>query len=457
MKRHTTGTRPKHVNAFLDLSNIPYLLSEYIDRRDIQQIDRDIVRTDVYVDQKESMRAIIDINIDDIGRRGSDGRLAIKGNNSKQRHLLDIISKNCVRLDHQLDVIRPGIVIRVNYRLENYRTRQVLRSMTEDLRCRDRSYFMDINPREINDNAIIVNFANSMVSTINEFTHGIDKMIIRITDIQLFYECLSRVPNMEHIDIDHTFGKHHPCDGYGDHYDYYRHHEDKHYRPRVPSGAYGDEDVRTISHPDWDMFNRFYHFDNGGKDIILHPTEINDPSCRVKLIPCGKLTVNRTFMINPGHRIIYKFSIWKNDLTIVTDTTKVAQTLRAPIASGYFDPAMFEDNRKEDREYDHLLRMLRETSMINNQQSYAIGQLTQLVKDLERKVRKLSHAEAPGNPDIGNPDDDGNTDKPDDPVGGDPITPEEPGDDNHQCDCDCDCDDIEAIPLDDIAKLFPDI
>ena len=195
-ENHGTDTR---VNGFVDLNGIPYVLAEYLDRNNFQQIDRSQIKSEIIIDQSESMRAVVDISVDDIGKRASDGYPAIVGNNTKHCNLLKMISNNCELMNHQFNVLRRGIVIRVDYQLENYRTHQVIRSMTEEFRINDRSYFLDINPRNVNDNAIIVNFCNTIVSTINEFTHGQDPMILRVTHVHMSYEMVKAAPHMPRI------------------------------------------------------------------------------------------------------------------------------------------------------------------------------------------------------------------------------------------------------------------
>ena len=327
-----------HVNAFIDLNGIPYLLAEYLDRNNFQQIDRSQIKSEIIVDQSESMRAVIDVSIDDIGKRASDGYPAIIGNTTKHTNLLKMISDNCEIMDHQFNVLRRGIVIRVDYQLENYRTGQVIRSMTESFKIMDRNYFLDINPRNADDNAIIVNFCNTMVSTINEFTHGRDPMMMRITNIHMSYEMVKQSPKMPRIKQS-LMGSSNPCmlpTNYGLEKDMYRYHDmmqNRHFMPGWDPNSFVPEDPTMIMPSTWSMFNRFYRFDSNASDIVIHGQEVNNPMTKVALIPCGVVRVNRTFMINPGHRIIFKFCIWKNDLTVINDTTQVAQCLRAPMVN----------------------------------------------------------------------------------------------------------------------------
>ena len=157
-----------------------------------------------------------------------------------------------------------------------------------------------------------------MQSTINQFTHGTDRMLIRITSIQLFYECVKRTNS-------------YPCPTPYDANNLYDHqfHKQSHQYIGTPNNEYDSfhHNRESILPQSWMMFNRFYRFDNNGSDIILHTQEFNDPNTPTFLIPCGTVQVNRQFIVNPGHMIVFKFNIWKNDLTAVNNCQPIAQAL----------------------------------------------------------------------------------------------------------------------------------
>ena len=123
-----------HTNTFLEMHGIPYLLAEYCDRSSITQLDRSMIYTAVDIDTTEAMRAIIDISIDDIGKRPSDGNPNLIGNRTKQMDVINSVSRIFRHAEKSLPVIRSGLIVRVNYRIENGRTGQVMRSVYEDLR-----------------------------------------------------------------------------------------------------------------------------------------------------------------------------------------------------------------------------------------------------------------------------------------------------------------------------------
>lgn len=409
-----------HVNGFVNLNGVPYLLAEYLDRRNFMQLDRSLIRSEIFIDTSEAMRAIIDVNIDDIGRRASDGSLAVAGNVNKTNALLTDTANMAERLNHQFDVLRNGIIMRVNYQLENSRTGNVIRSMVEDLRINDRMYFVDVNTRDINDNAIVVNFSNSLISTINEFTHGRDLMVLRITSIQMFYECMKRdprtarirqaTPELDYYNYHEQLQNHHIMGSNGAKYE----------------GVVGRKPDYTLP-PTWSMFSRYYHFDHDGHDIVLHKSEIEDNHAYTVLVPCGTVHVDRSVMINPGHRIIFKFSVWKNDVIVVSDCLPVAQAIGTPYLNKYIEipyagyhPKYDDDEEEEysrpmkhhchhdDRDYDHhfhrekhkmhkhetvltpneanLYKALQDTKKVNEQQTDLINKMAVAINALKNII-----------------------------------------------------------------------
>lgn len=430
MHNHDKCVAPKHTNAFLVLNGVPYLVAEYLDRDTFQQIDRSLIRSNIFVDQSEAMRAVIDIAVDDIGIRPDDYLPNVVGNNTKQKALVKAVKDYADHFNNQLVTLKRGLLLRVNYQLENSRTGETIRSTSEDFLIKDRSYFLDINPRDLNDNAIIVNFSSSLVSTMTTFTHGTDRMMLRVTDVQMFYEALKNGPNVPRPKMLMSgFQSKLPTtymgsfDTYRYHYDHQNQHcWDPHHHPVDPTENYGREPVEMISPSGWSCFNRYYHFDNGGRDVILHNQEIVDPMAPTVLIPCGSIRVNRAFMINPGHRIVFKFCIWKNDLVIVNDSTPIARALKNPFIADYMedyhdhycgcDHETHPQKPPCDCDCDHeiepdkveILWRLAESKRMDNKQNFLINKLTDTVGELERKVADLIGSGKPPevNPDTAN-------------------------------------------------------
>lgn len=420
-----------HTNAFVRLNGVPYLVSEYLDRQLFRQLDRSLIESKISVDTKGAMRAVVNIGIDDIGKRSND-LPQIVGNHSQQLKLIQNTKQLADKMGHRFDVLKRGIIVRVNYQLENNRTGHVIRSTSEDLRIKDRNYFIDVNPRDIHDNAIVVNFMDSIVSTINQFTHGIDKMIIRITSIQMFYELIKREATRHH---DHyMFSDVEDLDPEDDFYNHHKHHQHRH-----AIGIHGtcncddfmDDERNSIFPPSWSMFNRLYHFDNFGKDIVLHFQEINDNSNKVALIPCGTVRVNRSFMINPGHRIIFKISIWKNDLVSIFNTQKLAEAiglLQSDLCHSFEKP-----KPPINIDLENIIHLMNKKDKRDDRQNFLISKLIQAVRKLQEDRQDPEVIPEPEEPEITEPDTE--TD----------------------CDCGCDHSDIESMTNKQIEDILEEL
>ena len=319
-----------HTNAFLEMHGIPYLLGEYCDRDHIEQIDRSMIYTDVHIDTSDERRAVIDISIDDIGRRASDGMPNLIDNHRKQMDIVKGVRHIYHRCAKSLPVIRSGVIARVNYRMENGRTGEILRSVYEDIKIPERSYFVSVTPKDVNRNAIVTNFASTQVSSINQFTHGRDPITLRITSVQLCYEVLNDYRLVPRGRIDkplqrmEDLGPHSYYETYGV-YEYIKAMQNRQYVGEPMYDMPGDR----VYPPDWFAYNQLYHFEHHGSDIILHMDDIYNHMAKTTLIECGRLTINRTFTVNPGERLVFKLSIWKNDLALFDDTRPIAEALES--------------------------------------------------------------------------------------------------------------------------------
>lgn len=400
-----------HNNAFINLNGVPYLLSEYVDQNTFQTIDRALVKSEINIDSTDTNRVIVDISIDDIGHK-SDGSLNVLGNATKQNSLIDMIKDNMYRIEHHLPVLKRGLVLRVHYQLENNRTGKVLRSLQEDIKIEDRNYFIDINPDNINDNAIIVNFTNSLVSTINQFTHGTDLMQLRINSIQLGYDCVR--PNIARPQIGHSIHNM-PAEMYAND-GLHNEQEMYYYHKSLQSQQYlGDQHQQpeSIIPTQWYDFNRFYHFETSGTEIILHNQEIDDCKNHIMNILCGHIAVNRIFLVQPGQRIIFKFSVWKNDLCIFNDTTRVAEALRVnttpywppqptpqPVPPVPPSPQPVPYPQPDPFELKHITELLESMKGMDYKQNGVINKLDESLKEITKIIKEYHEgAEIPEVPD----------------------------------------------------------
>jgi hypothetical protein len=396
-------------NTFIDLNGIPYLHAEYLDNTTIQQIDRSAIFSQITVDTSESMRAIIDVNIDDIGTKTS-GDMATLGNKSKQKALLKMVSQYSDRLGHKLPTLRKGMIVRVNYQVENAKTGRVIRSAVDDFRINNRQYFLDINSSDVDNNAVVTCFCDTEVSTLSEFTHGFEPMNLRITNIQLYYEAVQddiKTPRCQQT----LFG-HHDCQPNNecinmnpytssnrvelDNYYMHKNMQNIHYIGEPdPRNYYGARDVSMIANPSWSLINRFYHFENDGKNIIIHGQEVYNNRTKVVLIPCGVVRVNRLFTINPAHRLIFKFCIWKNDLTVVNDTTAIGKALKAPYQD--MDIDMTDTDTAFNTPIPHfinpddetIVRQFEKLRQTDIDQNYNINQLIDITSSMVSTIKDL--------------------------------------------------------------------
>lgn len=384
---HYNHDIPLHTNGYIDVNGIPYVLAEYLDRRSFLNLDTSYIANSVSVDLREAMRAVIDININTIGTH--DGRIASIGNNTKYRKLIEMMKKYSSKMDHVMNVIKPGLIVRVFYQLENCYNGNVIRSVSEDFRINNPKYFVSINSNNINDNAVIQIYNDILTSTISEFTHGRERMRIRITKIELLYECVKNARKGVYTDKELASG-HYGVGPWDDRNMYYYHRENQ------PINYIGDTQPEDLAvNPDWNMFNRFYHFDNGCKTVILHQNEINDPGYMVAQIPCGVFKVNKLFHVNPGHRLVFRFTIAKNDLTITGDSREIAQAIKAPY-NGYNDQHCHRPHHDEhDTHINYLIDMLYKEQHENGIRERIINDLTQQISDLRNRLDELTNTTQP--------------------------------------------------------------
>lgn len=377
---------PHRMNAFINVNGIPYLLGDYIDRARFQMVDRGLIQDGIYIDTTEPMRAVVDIRIDDIGKKNSDGDPNSQTNAQKVSELLEAIRQYALRGNAELPMLYNSIVARINYQLENNRTGQIIRSMVEDIRIPIRNNYIDISSVNPDSQAILSNFCNTSVSAINRFTVAQDVMQLRITSVKFYYEKLQPgelVPPVRQMEP-RTFNDAY-CGPFDNYLDYHEAAQSQHYLGT--DGAMSN----CVVPPDWCFFNYFYHFENNGRNIALHKQQIMDPRVKKILVPCANVTVNRCFLINPGHRIIFKFSIWKNDMCIMGDTTPIAKMLRAPV----FNPPHCDCDDHCHHDYDCYpphhnhdagMRMDFKQNAVINQLNDAITSLTYRVDELQNKI-----------------------------------------------------------------------
>lgn len=280
------------INAFLNIGGCPYILNDYLENIAFKQVDTGLISNNISISNTESGRAIVNISIDDTR--------PMIGNGIKYVDLIEAISKT-VSIDTQniLPVFQKILIVQINYRIENQRTGKILKESCDKLAIDTRDYFLNTNVQGIDDNAIdaciMTNFTDSMTTTVTEFLHGSDTMICRITGIDLFYPA---VTPYDHSDL--------PCGT----------------DPTIPDSNTNNSVCQSYK------YNDCYHFDNDGQDIHLHKTEIEDkPRNEIILIPVGSIKPDKSFVVNTGQKITFKYSIWKADVIMVNNTKRIEEIL----------------------------------------------------------------------------------------------------------------------------------
>ena len=279
-------------NALLNVRGYPYILNDYLENVVFKQIDPAFIKNSISITSGETGRTIVDISVDDTR--------PIAGNRIKYSKLIEAIFKN-VRANRQniLPVFQKALIVQISYQLENQRTGKILKSATEKLSVTTRDYFLDINVQSVSDNAIdntvITNFTDALTTTVTEFLHGSETMVCRVTGIELFYPAviLNQMPH-------------------------------SHCGPTTIANEHNHGNPVTQSY----QYNDLYHFDNNGCDIHLHDEWIDGRSDdNVTLIPVGGIKLDKLFNVNTGHKITFKYSIWKSDIVMIKNSKRIEEIL----------------------------------------------------------------------------------------------------------------------------------
>jgi len=410
--------------AFLNLNGWPYISGEYVDKTNMQSVDRSLIRNQLII-ENGTHSSVVDIVIDNVGEKSI-------GNRSSYNRFLDLLVQNAPQLRGYLDVVKPGLVIAIDYRIESERTGQFLKAATTQIytenkahyidigrsRTEDKPHYIDFDSRHMSDNAVLVNFNDSAVRTVTNRVHGSDRMLIRLTRIRLFYVCLKRPvrnlyddrrkPSKEEREI---FIPDRPAGRYDTQYHEYHQPQFSFGHPKAQS------DYFTLP-PNWWSFNKFYHFEDQGRSLVLHLDEINTPAKIDKTIPstfnipAGSFPLNKVFVVNTSYKILFKVSVWKNDLTVVNNTQKIAHLLGVPVGSIRPRP-----DHDVDGKLNSILGLLSKMERDNRRRDY---QIRKLKAALDGELDWQQPEENPEEPDL-----------PEDPEGDNDLLPDpEEGNDN---------------------------
>jgi len=378
-----------HINALMNINGIPYLLGEYLDHACWQNLNEYDVENNIVVDTTENMRAIIDVSLRDIPTN-RDGSMFLTGNSSLNKVLLAKINKFYNEYCGKLDTVKNYLKVKVNYQLEDVRTSKIIRSTVEEFRLNNKAYFQKVNVNNVDDNYIISNYYGTEPSAISQFTHGRERMLLRITNIELCYECVKpsvSMPKNGHMrrfadDMEFPMN---PDNTYM--YNYHRHAQSSQYFPDDGLNRQG-ADIAKYDIPKWAMTTAYYHFEDEGNLLVLHEQEIHDRKNKLLELPCGVINVNRSFYIQPGHQLIFKFSIWKNDTAIIYKPLNLAKALHVPFTE--YGDQYYHNHHGNNHNDDLIYRMLDDRKDMDNRQNDAINKLNNMIiNNIYPILRKL--------------------------------------------------------------------
>ena len=156
-------------------------------------------------------------------------------------------------------------------------------------------------------------------------------MILRVTDIELLYESVEPDPYYPRKPIYKHPGPTYPSPPVQYFYDpenevYYYHEMQQRFHDLNDWRL----DPQVVTPESLLIMNRFYHFDEDNRCFMLHMDEIDNPRCNSRPLACGKIRVQKTYRVLPGMSILFKMSIWKNDVILVSDGTLIADALQIP-------------------------------------------------------------------------------------------------------------------------------
>jgi hypothetical protein len=140
-------------------------------------------------------------------------------------------------------------------------------------------------------------------------------------------------------------------------------------------------------------------------------------------------------LINPGHRLIFKFSIWKNDVTLMNDLRNVISALGAPVYRHPYEEEFIPEEIHEN--HDHNIDVIEELGDIKRQMYEYHNTSIESKNDVDDINNRLDHIEGVLNSIISKID-------------------KYHEDDNIEEDDDKCCDDCDVISVDEIKAMVED-
>jgi len=350
-------------NLFLNLNGIPYVGGEYIENVKFQTIDWSTIHNQLMIDNTGTQASVVDIVLDNAG----DSPI---GNREAYRKLLDSVARHAK--GGFIDVVRPTLVAVLDYQIESEKTGQLLKKAKVDIPLNHRGYYVNVSSGELGDNTFIVNSTDSITRTITERPYGNDRVIVRLTGINLHYVGLLR-PAMDPgkgPKGSEDYPTFRPDDNARyPHMDWHESAQPKHSFEPIPYTYNWSKDPHHDQlrvPPNWWACNRYYHFEDRGSNLVLHLGDIKSLVATYR-IPVGKVAFNRVFSVGQGYKVLFRVSVWSNDAVIITNTAKIAQLMGLPGSHPEHQPEsdilrmIFSAIKRIDRKnasLDHKIQLL---------------------------------------------------------------------------------------------------
>lgn len=325
-------------NMFVVENNLPYLMGdEFIHSQDfhltLPQFDPSMISKTPVKITNANKQTTVELTIN----RTSD---TFVSNHTKYKNLVNIVSSNVSTLKGILPVLKKTLVVQIDYQIENSRTKDIIRQASLKAAITDWNYYVQNPTISIDNGKVVTGFKDNIFNTVSDYIAGTDQMIYRITKVSLFYMKI----NPDGCGINDIF-----------------------IQNKIPS---------SLIKPD--ASNQLYKFDNNYVDIILNNSLINSSSNKVIFIPIGNpIVVDQTFAVSVAHKVLYKLSIWQDDIILVADTRQIAQALG--ITSSTSNPV-----------YEDVMEKINEEKRRNDVQDFEISVLKTQIENMQTSINTIN-------------------------------------------------------------------
>ena len=181
------------VNAFIDIKGVPYLCGYYLNNISFQTLSATQVQNEISIDNTIEGRTLVNIELDQLDH-DDQGLILPTGNVEKREQLEQMVMnyRDYIGLN-SFEVLKNGLVVQINYRIEDQVTGRVVKVMTDSYTIYNAGFYSFVGNTNIADPAVVIKFSDSAVAAINQFSYGIQNLVLRINSIHLYYASVPSV------------------------------------------------------------------------------------------------------------------------------------------------------------------------------------------------------------------------------------------------------------------------